>query len=76
MDFSGTEKYSSADLYDFFSDLWFGLENDRNPNFCYPPKTNILLKPNYSAKSRIAEYRIVLLNSANLSLFGFGRIFG
>ena len=35
------------------------LENDRNPNCCYLPKPNILLKPNYSAKNRIAEYQIV-----------------
>ena len=35
------------------------LETDRNPNFGYLPKPNILVKPNYSAKSRIAECRIV-----------------
>ena len=35
------------------------VENDRKPNFSYLPKPNILLKANYSAKSRIAEYRIV-----------------
>ena len=29
------------------------LENDRNPNVCYLPKLNILLEPNYSAKSRM-----------------------
>ena len=52
------------------------LETDRNPNFHYLPKTNILLKPKYSAKSRIAEYRIVPTNSVNLPLFGFGRILG
>ena len=35
------------------------IKNDRNPNFCYLPKPNSLLKANYSAKSRIAEYRKV-----------------
>ena len=35
------------------------VENDRNPNFCYLPNPNILLKPYYSAKCRISEYRIV-----------------
>ena len=29
------------------------VENDRNQIFCYLPKPNILLKPNYSAKNRI-----------------------
>ena len=36
-----------------------GVENDRNLNICYLPKPNILLKHNYSATGRIAEYRIV-----------------
>ena len=53
----------------------FDIETDRNPNFWYLPKTNILLKPNYSAMSRIAEYRIVPTISSNSTLFGFGRIF-
>ena len=52
------------------------LETDRNPNFDYRQKPNILLNPKYSANCRIAEYRIVPTISANLSLFGFGRIFG
>ena len=37
------------------------VENDRNPNVCYLPKPNILLKPNYSATTRIqnSTYPIV-----------------
>ena len=50
------------------------VETDRNPNFDYRQKPDILLNPKYSANCRIAEYRIVPTFSANLSLFGFGRI--
>ena len=35
------------------------IETDRNPNFDYQQKPNILLNPKYSANCRIAEYRIV-----------------
>ena len=35
------------------------LENDRNPNFCYLPKPNILLNVKYSANCRIIGCRIV-----------------
>ena len=52
------------------------IETDRNPNFDYRQKPNILLNPKYSANCRITEYRIVPTISANLSLFCFGRIFG
>ena len=52
------------------------IETDRNPNFDYRQKPNILLNPKYSSNCRIAEYRIVPTISANLKLFCFGRIFG
>ena len=48
------------------------LETDRNPNFDYRQKPNILLNPKYSANCRIAEYQIVPAISENLSLFCFG----
>ena len=52
-------KYLPQSLVKFARNVPLHIENDRNPNFCYLPKLNILLKLNYYAKSRIAEYRRV-----------------
>ena len=49
------------------------IETDRNPNFDYRQKHNILLNPKYSANCRIPEYYAPTVSG---QLFGFGRIFG